>query len=97
MSTDTFVAIAVAVILIIAVPLYRVVVGPTVFDRLLGAGAIGTKTLVLICIVGVVFGRLDMFIDITLAYAILNFIGHVALAKYFLRNAAGTTAEEVTP
>lgn len=96
MDTTTFVAIAVAVTLIIAISLYRVVAGPTVFDRLLGAGAIGTKTLVLICIVGVVFDRLDMFIDISLAYAILNFIGNVALAKYFLRTAAQST-DEATP
>jgi multicomponent Na+:H+ antiporter subunit F len=78
-----FVAIAVALTVIIAIPLYRVVAGPTVFDRLLGAGAIGTKTLVLICLVGVMFDRIDMFIDITIAYAVLNFIGHLAIAKYF--------------
>jgi multicomponent Na+:H+ antiporter subunit F len=77
------VAIAVALTIIIAIPSYRVIAGPTLFDRLLGAGAIGTKTLVLICLVGVMFDRLDMFIDITVAYAILNFIGNLAIAKYF--------------
>jgi multicomponent Na+:H+ antiporter subunit F len=78
-----FVVIAVALTIIIAIPSYRVIAGPTLFDRLLGAGAIGTKTLVLICLVGVMYGRLDMFIDITVAYAILNFIGNLAIAKYF--------------
>lgn len=79
-----FVYIAIILTLIIIIPFYRVIVGPTLFDRLLGVGAIGTKTLVLICLVGFVYGRIDMFIDITLAYAVLNFIGNIAIAKYFI-------------
>jgi multicomponent Na+:H+ antiporter subunit F len=67
---------------IIFIPLYRVVKGPTVFDRMLGAGAIGTKTMVLILAIGFLFQRLDMFVDITLAYAVLNFIGTIAIAKF---------------
>ena len=67
---------------IIFLPLYRVFQGPTVFDRMLGAGAIGTKTMVLILAIGFIFNRLDMFIDITLAYAVLNFIGTIAIAKF---------------
>jgi multicomponent Na+:H+ antiporter subunit F len=89
------VAIAVALTIIIAIPSYRVIAGPTLFDRLLGAGAIGTKTLVLICLVGAMFGRLDMFIDITVAYAILNFIGNLAIAKYFSHPKAGEREEAV--
>lgn len=67
---------------IIFIPLYRVVRGPTIFDRMLGAGAIGTKTMVLILTIGIVYNRFDMFIDITLAYAVLNFIGIIAIAKF---------------
>ena len=77
-----FAVIAVVLAVIIAIPFYRVVVGPTLFDRLLGAGAIGTKTLVLICLVGVMYGRLDLFIDITVAYEVLNFIGNLEIEKY---------------
>ncbi len=68
---------------ILIIPFYRVLKGPTVFDRLLGAGAIGSKTLVIICLIGFVYGRIDMFVDIAVAYAILNFIGTIAVAKYF--------------
>jgi multicomponent Na+:H+ antiporter subunit F len=75
--------IAVILAAIIAIPFYRVVKGPTVFDRLLGAGAIGTKTIVIICIIGFQFHRIDMFVDIALTYAILNFVGIIAIAKYF--------------
>lgn len=73
---------AVGLTIIIAVPLYRVLYGPTVFDRLLAANAIATKTIVLIMLIGFIFGRIDMFIDITLAYAILGFIGSLIIAKY---------------
>jgi len=77
-----FVILAVILTVIIYIPLYRVLAGPMLVDRMLGAGAIGTKTMVLILVIGYVFGREGMFIDITLAYAMLNFIGVIAVAKY---------------
>ena len=73
---------AVALTIIIAVPMVRVVKGPTLFDRILATNAIATKTIVLICLTGYIFGRIDMFIDITLAYAILGFLGSIVIAKY---------------
>lgn len=77
-----YVYLGVILTVVILVPLYRVLRGPTLFDRMLGAGAIGTKTMVLIVVIGFIFDRLDMFIDITLAYAVLNFIGTIAVARY---------------
>ena len=77
-----FLYYTVVLTVIIFIPLYRVVQGPTVFDRMLGAGAVGTKTMVLILVIGMVFRRFDMFVDITLAYAVLNFIGTIAIAKF---------------
>lgn len=74
---------AVVLTAIITVPAYRVIKGPTVFDRLVGANAIATKTIVLICLIGYVFGRIEMFIDITLAYAVLGFLSSLIIAKYF--------------
>ena len=79
---DFFTYASVILTIIIFIPLYRVLVGPRLFDRMLGAGAIATKTMVLILTVGFVFKRVDMFIDITLAYAVLNFIVVIAIAKY---------------
>ena len=63
--------------------LYRAVVGPTVLDRLIGANAIGSKTVVLIILIGLVYDRVDMFVDIALAYAMLNFIAVLAASRYF--------------
>ena len=82
---DVAIAFATALLVfVLALPLYRVVRGPSVFDRLLAAGVIGTKIVALILLIGELFGRLDMFIDIALAYAILNFIGAIAVALWFL-------------
>jgi multicomponent Na+:H+ antiporter subunit F len=73
---------AVVLTIIIAVPLYRVLNGPTLYDRILATNAIATKTIVLITLIGFLFGKIEMFIDITLAYAILGFIGSLIIAKY---------------
>jgi len=78
--------LAIWLAVIILIPLYRTVTGPTVFDRLLGAGGIATKTVVFILLVGLLFGRLDMFIDISIAYAVLNFISSLVVAHYFARD-----------
>lgn len=80
--TAFFLYSSVVLTIIIAVPLYRVIKGPTVYDRLIATNAIATKTIVLICLIGFLYGRIDMFIDITLAYAILGFIGSLIIAKY---------------
>ena len=51
-------------------------------DRLIGVNAVGSKTTVLLVLVGLLFHRVDMFVDIALAYALLNFVavlGRVAL------------------
>jgi len=82
---DFFTLVAVYLTIVIFIPLYRVLAGPRLMDRMLGAGAIGTKTMVLILLIGYMFDRIDMFIDITLAYAVLNFIGVIAIAKYIER------------
>lgn len=63
--------------------LYRGVAGPTILDRIVSVGIIGTKTTVILILIGVIYGRVDMFVDISLAYAMLNFIATLAAAKFF--------------
>lgn len=62
--------------------LYRVVFGPGVFNRIAALSAIGTKTLIILLIIGFLYDRVEMFIDISLVYALLNLIGTLAAAKY---------------
>lgn len=80
--TGFFLGCTIVLTAIILITVYRVIKGPTLFDRVVGANAIATKTIVLICLIGYAYRRIDMFIDITLAYAILGFVGSIALAKY---------------
>lgn len=74
--------------LLVLLCLYRVVFGPAFFDRLIGASVIGTKTLIILALVGFIYGRIEMFIDISLVYALLNFIVTLAAAKYLRRKGA---------
>ncbi|MBN2178328.1 MAG: pH regulation protein F [Deltaproteobacteria bacterium] len=76
------IVITLALCLLVFVVLYRVVFGPGVFNRIAAISAIGTKTLVILIIFGYFYNRVEMFIDISLVYALLNFIGCVAAAKY---------------
>ncbi|MFC1859744.1 monovalent cation/H+ antiporter complex subunit F [Thermodesulfobacteriota bacterium] len=63
--------------------LYRAVFGPTVLDRLVGVNAIGSKTTALLVLIGFLYHRVEMFVDIALAYAMLNFIAVLAASRYF--------------
>jgi len=64
----------------------RIVAGPTIIDRIMGANVIGTKTTVLLVIIGLIYGREDMFVDIALAYAMLNFIVTIGASRYFMHH-----------
>jgi len=81
-----FIGFALFVALLFGASLYRIAAGPTVFDRTIGAGLIGTNAVLLLVLIGVLYRRVDMFVDLALTYALLNFIGIVALAKFFERS-----------
>jgi multicomponent Na+:H+ antiporter subunit F len=65
--------------------IYRIWVGPTGFDRILGVNVIGTKTAVLLVIIGTVYERADMFVDFAIAYALLNFVSAIVVSRYLNR------------
>ena len=62
--------------------LVRLFLGPTLYDRVLALNAFGTLAVLMISVVGFLFGRPD-FLDIALLYALLNFIGTIAILKFF--------------
>lgn len=78
-----FLGAALALLALVLVYVYRIAVGPTVFDRILGVSGFGTKTTIVLLLTGGVYDRLDMFVDISLAYALLSFVGSLAAARYF--------------
>jgi multicomponent Na+:H+ antiporter subunit F len=79
---------ALALVALVLVYLHRLATGPTVFDRLLGLSGFGTKTTLVLLLTGAMYERLDMFVDISLAYALLSFVGSLAAARYFERGGA---------
>jgi multicomponent Na+:H+ antiporter subunit F len=85
MSSGPYAACAVALLLVVFVYVYRLAAGPSVFDRLLGLSGFGTTTTLVLLLTGVAFERLDMFVDLSLAYALLSFVGAIASARYFER------------
>lgn len=80
---DFFLGCGLFLVGLMILSLYRGIFGPTVLDRMIGVNAIGAKTTVLLILIGVLYQRLDMFVDIALAYAMLNFIAVLAAARYF--------------
>ena len=71
--------------LLSAAYLYRVLRGPTVFDRVLGLNGISTKVILLLLVIGTANERVEMFVDIALGFALLNLVGSLAIAKYLER------------
>jgi multicomponent Na+:H+ antiporter subunit F len=77
-----FAAAAIGVVVTMTLALIRAYVGPTLYDRILAVNAFGTKTVLMIAVLGFLKGRPD-FLDIALAYALINFIGTIAVLKFF--------------
>lgn len=62
--------------------LYRVVRGPTLYDRLLGLNGISTKAIILLVVIGTWYERVEMFVDISTGYALLNLVSVLAITKF---------------
>ena len=74
--------------MLIVLYLYRVVRGPTIFDRMLGLNGISTKAIILVVVIGTVYDRVEVFVDISTGYALLNLVGALAIAKYLEQRGA---------
>ena len=80
-----YLVIGIGMCLLVLLCLFRVTYGPTILNRAAGISAVGTKTLIILLIIGVIHRRVEMFVDISMVYALLNFIGCLVLAKYLER------------
>jgi multicomponent Na+:H+ antiporter subunit F len=76
-----FVMAMTGVLVTMFLALARAAIGPTVFDRVLAANMFGTKTVLLIAVAGFMAGRPE-WLDLAIVYALVNFTGTVAVAKY---------------
>jgi multicomponent Na+:H+ antiporter subunit F len=69
------------VMITMGLALIRARLGPTVFDRILALNMIGTKTVLLIAVISFYTGRPD-FLDLALVYALINFVGVIAVLRF---------------
>lgn len=69
-----------ALLVAMALVLVRALRGPTVFDRLIAANALGTKTVLMVAVLGFVFDRPE-FLDIAIVYALINFVTTIGILK----------------
>ena len=77
-----FVVTSFAILVTMTLALIRALLGPTVYDRVLAVNMFGTKTVLIIATLGFLTGRPD-FLDLALLYALINFIGTLAVLKFF--------------
>ncbi len=76
------IAAAGGLLVAMALVLVRAMLGPTPYDRILGMNSFGTKTVLVIGVIGFAIGR-PAFLDIAIAYALINFVATIALMKFF--------------
>ena len=74
-------ATGIAIVVTMALALLRGLLGPGVYDRVLAMNMFGTKTVLLVAVVAMFRGRPD-FLDLALAYALINFIGVLAILQF---------------
>ncbi|MDP1932657.1 MAG: monovalent cation/H+ antiporter complex subunit F [Gammaproteobacteria bacterium] len=88
-----FTVAAAAVLVAMILALARAFAGPTLYDRILAVNVFGTKTVLLIAIVGFLMGRPE-FLDIVMVYALMNFITVIGILRFFEYAAESESADE---
>ena len=75
------IAATIAILVVMIMAITRAIIGPTLYDRILAVNMFGTKTVLLISLLGFVMGRPE-FLDIAIVYALINFISVVAVLRH---------------
>lgn len=84
-SLSYFTFITLVLIALMVPMVYQILTGKTIVDKMIGANIIGTKTTVLLLFIGVLYERLDMFVDLAITYSLLNYITSLATSRYIQR------------
>jgi multicomponent Na+:H+ antiporter subunit F len=88
-----FAAAAIAIFVAMFLVMVRLFAGPTLYDRVLAVNSFGTHTVLLIGVLGFLTERPD-FLDIALLYALINFVGTIAILKFFRYRTIGDVPRE---
>ena len=79
-----FFGVSIVILAVMLMALLRSIMGPSIYDRILAINMFGTKTVLLVAVLGFLTGRPD-FLDIALAYALINFISVIGFLRFFER------------
>jgi multicomponent Na+:H+ antiporter subunit F len=88
-----YTAAAFAILVAMVLSLFRAFAGPTLYDRILAVNVFGTKTVLLIAVVGFLMGRPE-FLDIVMVYALMNFISVIGILRFFEYTAKTNAVQE---
>ena len=88
-----YTAAAFAILVAMVLSLFRSFAGPTLYDRILAVNVFGTKTVLLIAVVGFLMRRPE-FLDIVMVYALMNFISVIGILRFFEYTAKTDTVQE---
>lgn len=91
-----FAAAALAIVATMLLAVIRAIKGPSIYDRILAVNMFGTKTVLLIAVLGFLMGRPE-FLDIALVYALINFVGTIAVLKVFKYGDLGRAYDDEEP
>lgn len=79
---NMYLVVSIAILLTMVLAITRALMGPSVYDRVLAANVFGTKTVMLLSVIAFLYGRPD-FLDLALAYALINMVGILAVLAFF--------------
>jgi multicomponent Na+:H+ antiporter subunit F len=77
-----YILVSIAILITMVLAVVRALMGPTVYDRVLAVNVFGTKTVLLLSVIAFLSGRPD-FLDLALAYALINMVGILAVLEFF--------------
>ena len=86
--------VSISILITMALALARATLGPSVYDRVLAVNMFGTKTTLLLSVIAFLFGRPD-FLDLALAYALINFVAVLAVLEFFQSRAVHHASDKV--
>lgn len=85
--------VSIAILVTMGLAIVRALLGPSVYDRVLAVNVFGTKTALLLAVVAFLYGRPD-FLDLALTYALINFVGVLAVLEFFQKRSVAKMRAE---
>jgi multicomponent Na+:H+ antiporter subunit F len=76
--------------------IYRIVRGPRQADRVIGLDLLSVLLVAMVALYAIFSGN-AIYLDVTIAYALVAFLGTVAFARYIERSENSSSADSTNP